>query len=350
MRDPSVTEKNLLSQPIMGGYLPSLLTVFGATLVYFLVFEALLDPLNPVAGPTDFAGSFLWEGSDPAAPATILASDLTARYTFGVPSVLMILSFIAALIVGFGFVLPMFGRLGVVCGGVAVIAGAIIGCREQFANPLRNVVADCTSAVLAAPCPLNQAVLRGAPNGSFDAEVFSHLRFLVSFNSMASVAAISLIGVCAMFIARSAPSSQLQPEYLVQRRIGLERMLVIVGPLLVLSVATTHGFYSFASALMEPSAANTYRLLGSAGTTYWGAIYSTVLVVIILPALASVAQDGRRASAKALPNGNFLDRLEWRKREGVELTVRDKLSVALTSFAPVLTTPVLDIVRKSLAV
>jgi len=349
MKASSATEKSPLSEPLLGGYLPSIFTLVGAIVVYFVAFEVLLDPLNPVAGRHDFVATFLWEGSDPADQAAVLASDLTARYTFGVPSVLMILAFIAALIVGFGFVLPMFGRMGIALGVIAVVAGAWIGYGEQFANPLRSVVADCMSQVSTSSCPLNQAVVRQAANGSFDAEIFAQIQRLVSFNSMASVAAILLIGVCALFIARTAPASQLQPHYLVQRRMGLERMLAIVGPLLVLSVATTHGFYSFASALMVPPGSSSYRLLGSAGTTYWGAIYSTVLIVIILPALASVARDGIRASAKALPNGNFSERLEWRKKEGVELTIRDKLSAAVASFAPVLTTPVLDIVRKSLA-
>lgn len=337
------------AEPLVGGYLPSVLIIVGGFGVYYFLFHVLVDPLNP-AGPLPKVGPvFLWQGNSPAPPSVILAADFNARYTFAVPSVLMTLSFIAAVIVAFGSVLPQFGRAAVAIGLLSMPAGAGIGWFEQYANPLRTIVADCTPGLPVASCPLDQAALRAPPGLFFGADTLAQVRFLANLNSMASVAAIALICVCCIFIARTVPASQLGTNYLARRRAGLDAMLTVVGPILVFSVATTHGFYHFSSALMHPPAADAYSLLASAGTTYWGAVYTTVLLVIAVPAAVSVTWDGRRAAAMALPDGNFAERLEWRKQQGIELSIHDRVRLALASFAPVLTAPFLDILRNSLA-
>jgi hypothetical protein len=350
MQGDTQTGGRRAAELVAGGYLPSALIVVGGFGVYYFLFQVLVDPLNP-AGPLPEVGPvFLWQGNSPAPPSAILASDFNARYTFAVPSVLMTLSFIAAVIVAFRFVLPQFGRVAMALGLLSLPAGAGIGWYEQYANLLRTIVADCTPGLEATSCPLDQAALRAPSELMFGADTLAQVRFLANLNSMVSVAAIGLIGVCCIFIARTVPASRLDTGYLARRRAGLDAMLTVVGPILVFSVATTHGFYHFSSALMHPPAADAYRLLASAGTTYWGAVYTTVLLVIALPAAVSVTWDGRRAAAAALPDGNFTERLEWRKQEGVELSIRDRLRLAVASFAPVLTAPFLDLLRNSLGV
>ncbi len=335
---------------LAGGYLPSALIIVGGFGVYYFLFQVLVDPLNPSGPLPEIGPVFLWQGNPPASPSAILAADLNARYTFAVPSVLMTLSFVAAVIVAFSFVLPQFGRAAMALGLLSLPVGAGIGWSEQYANPLRAIVADCSRRLADMSCPLDQAALRAPSEFMFGADTLAQVRFLANLNSMVSVAAIALIGVCCIFIARTVPASQLGTAYLVRRRAGLDAMLTVVGPILVFSVATTHGFYHFSSALMHQPAADAYRLLASAGTTYWGAVYTTVLIVIAVPAAVSVTWDGRRAAVAALPAGNFTERLEWRKKEGVELSIRDRLRLAAASFAPVLTAPFLDILRNSLGV
>jgi hypothetical protein len=150
-----------------------------------------------------------------------------------------------------------------------------------------------------------------------------------------------------MFIARSVPTKDLSVVVLGRRRICIDIMLGVVGTILVFSVATTHGFYHFSAALMVPEDAAAYGKLASAGTTYWGAAYTTVLLVVVVPASLSVARDGRRVAAWTLPGATYTERLDWRKREGVELSIRDKLSLAVAGLAPVLTSPTLDLLRKA---
>jgi hypothetical protein len=335
---------------LLGGYLPSALIVVGGFGVYFFLFEVLVDPLNPTSALPEVGPVFLWEGKSPASQSAVLAADLNARYTFAVPSVLMTLSFIAAVIVAFGFVLRQFGRGAVALGVVSLPVGAVIGYHEQYANPLRTIVADCKPWTSITSCPLDQAALRAPSELMFGADTLAQVRFLANLNSMVSVAAIMLIAACFIFIARTVPASQFDTGYLARRRMGLDAMLTVVGPILVFSVATTHGFYHFSSALMHPPAEDDYRLLASAGTTYWGAVYTTVLLVIAVPAAMSVAWDSRRAAVAALPDGGFAERLEWRKQEGVELSIRDRIRLAVASFAPVLTAPFLDLLRNSLGV
>lgn len=329
-------------------YALSALIVGGGISVYFLLIQLLVDPFNPRGALPAPDAVFLWEGQSPALPAAILAVDLNARYAFAVPSVLMALSFVAALAVAFSLVLPQFGRRAFILGVLSLPVGAAIGYFEQHANPLRTIVADCPPGLTLASCPLDQAALRSPSGLIFNADVLAQVRFLTSFNSMVSVAAIVLIGVCCIFIARTVPATQIDTRDLARRRAALEAMLTVVAPILVFSVATTHGFYHFSSALMHQPQAEAYRLLASAGTTYWGAVYTTVLIVIAVPAAVSVAWDGKRAAAVALPDGTFAERLEWRKTHGVEIDLRDRLRLAVASFAPVLTAPFLDLLRKSL--
>lgn len=350
MQGDAQTGKHRAVELLAGGYWPSALIVIGGFGVYYILFQFLVDPLNPSGPLPEMGPVFLWQGNSPASPSAILAADLNARYTFAVPSVLMVLSFIAAMILAFGLVLPQFGRAAVALGVLALPVGAGIGYVEQHANPLRAIVADCKPALSVTSCPLDQAALR-APSGLiFGADTLEQVRILVSVNSMVSVAAIMLIGVCCIFIARTVPASQLGTDYLARRRAGLDAMLTMAGPILAFSVATTHGFYHFSSALMHRPAADAYSLLASAGTTYWGAVYTTVLLVIAVPAAASVARDGKRAAAAALPDGSFNEQLEWRKQEGVELSIRGRVRLALASFAPVLTAPFLDVLRNSFGV
>jgi hypothetical protein len=140
-------------------------------------------------------------------------------------------------------------------------------------------------------CPLDQAVIRALPGSSFTIETLGHIRFLTHFNSIISVAAIFLLGICFIFLARSAGSQRLDPTHLRIRRNNLEAVLMIAGLVLVCSVATTHGFYHLASSLMQPMYGEPLRQLASAGSTYWGAVYTTVLIVVALPAMISIARD-----------------------------------------------------------
>ena len=83
-----------------------------AFFVYFLLFKTLVDPANPqIEALNSFSYQFLWEGEEPASRISVVGADINARYKHAVPSVLMAPSFLAALLVAFGLVLPRFGRV-----------------------------------------------------------------------------------------------------------------------------------------------------------------------------------------------------------------------------------------------
>ena len=323
-----------------------LVSLLGGLVVYYLLFKTLVDPLNPqIEALKDFSYQFLWEGDAPASPMSVVGADLNARYKHAVPSVLMSLSFLAALTVAFGFVLPRFGRGALACGAVALPAGAFIGFAEQYNNIIRLAVADCPPAGTMDFCPLNQAVMRGLPGSSFTSETLGHIRFLTDFNSIISVAAIFLLGICFFFLARSAGPQGLDPADLRIRRKNLEAVLIIAGLVLVFSVATTHGFYHLASSFMQPESGGPLGQLASAGSTYWGAVYTTVLIVVALPATISIARDSQLGAQAALPDGSFDERRDWRERHGLGIGLKDLLAAAAASFAPVLTAPSLDLIQ-----
>lgn len=323
-----------------------LVSFLSGLLVYYLLFKTLVDPLNPqIEALNSFSYQFLWEGEAPASRITVVSADLNARYKHAIPSVLMAFSFLAALVVAFGFILPRFGRGALACGAAALPAGAFIGFTEQYNNAIRMAVADCPPGGTMDFCPLDQAVIRGLPGSSFTMETLSQIRFLTDFNSIISVAAIFLLGFCFFFLARSAGPQGLDPAHLLIRRRSLEAALVIAGLVLVFSVATTHGFYHLASSFMQPTFGVPLGQLASAGSTYWGAVYTTVLIVVALPATISIARDSQLGSEAALPDGSFKERREWREQHGLGIGLKDMLAGVAASFAPILTAPSLDLIQ-----
>lgn len=313
-------------------------TLFGGLAVYFLLFGILVDPLAPAVGPGEYR--FLWEEAE--GPAAGLAADMNARYAQAVPSVLMSLAAVGALIAGFAVILPRYGPGAMICGAIGIIAGGLLGHAEQHNNPIRHLVADCHPSDRSLSCPLDQAALRSGDRGSFNQDALEQIQLLTDWNSAISVACIVFLSVCFLFIARSANRSELDPKQLQRRRVELVTVLPFAGVILVLSVATTHGFYHLSSALMVPESAGPVSDLASAGTTYWGAAYSTVLIVIATPAVASLFRDIRRGAELALPKGTHLERENWRRANGLSLQLRDSVGVCLTMLTPVLTGPALD--------
>ena len=332
-------------------YIWSFVSFGGGLLVYYILFKMLVDPLNPTTGALDaLSYQFMWEGETPASREAFVASDLEARYRQAVPSVLMMLSFLAALLLAYGFILPRCGRYALAFGIVALPVGALIGYAEQYNNPIRLAVADCPPGAEIDFCPLDQAVIRGFDGSSFTAETLAHFRFLIDCNSVVGVAAVFLLGVCFFFIARSAGERELDPAHLLLRRRGLESVLTVAGLVLVFSVATTHGSYHLSSAMMEPEAGRHLAKLASAGSTYWGAVFTTVMFVAAVPAIVSILSDSINASRVALPEGTFGERHEWREKHGLGIKLTDTLAVAVTGFAPVLTAPSLDLIQAVLGI
>lgn len=317
-----------------------LATLVGGLTVYFLLFGLLVDPLAPDDAPLSV--TFLWETiSGGMAPA----HDMQARYNQAVPSVLMTLAFVGALVLGFGVILPQYGRGAVFCGAIGVVAGVGIGLVEQHNNPIRRLVADCLPGAADPRCPLDLAVLRAGEVGTFSAAHLEHIRLLTHWNSAVSVAGVVLMAVCFLFISRGASRAELAPAPLRQRRVHLGFALAMAGLILVLSVATTHGFYHLSASLMAPASAGLVAGLASAGTTYWGAAYSTVLIVVATPAVISVFRDIRRGAEVALPGASWEEHEAWHRRHGLSLELRDSIGVALTMMTPVLTGPTLDAIQ-----
>jgi hypothetical protein len=328
--------------PFQGLFWP-VLCILGGLAVYFLMFRILVDPMNPDAGQLRNATfQFLWETDPLPSAAQVLALDLNARYAMAVPSVLMTLSFAAAMILAFVVVLPRHGRLALGLGAVGVPVGATIGLLEQYNNPIRGTVANCDPEWGLDICPLDQAVARAGELGTLDIAALGQIKLLTHWNSALSVAAIFVLGFCFVFLARRAGPDDLTPGLLLQRRRLLNATLVIGGLILVFSVATAHAFHHFAPALMVSEDAEAYRGLASAGATYWGAVYTTVMIVIAAPALASIQIDIQRAAEKYKKGANFAERQEWRTKHGLSFKLRETIAPVVASLSPVLTAPALN--------
>jgi hypothetical protein len=121
--------------------------------------------------------------------------------------------------------------------------------------------------------------------------------------------------------------------------------MMLGGLVLVFSVATAHAFYHLAPELMVPKDAESYAALAQAGSTYWGAVYTTVMIVIAVPAEASIQHDIKRATEIALPNGDYKTRQEWRTQHGLSSNLRDMLGPVVAALTPILTAPALNVLK-----
>ncbi|MEM9138549.1 MAG: hypothetical protein AAGB15_01840 [Pseudomonadota bacterium] len=331
------------------GFLWPLLTVFGGLAVYFLLFGLFVDPLTPrVEALRSVSYTFLWELPDPPPAAEIIAADTNARYAIAIPTVLLALTFAAVLISSFAVVLPRLGRAAVPLGVAAVPAGATVGYLEQYNNPVRAGVTNCRPGTGETFCPLNQAVERAGEPAFFTEDSLSLILRLVDLNSAISVSAIFLLGITFLFIARIRPEAYLTPDRLRARRTALTSAITLAGLTLLFSVATTHGFYHHAASLMPEEDAKALAALGSTGSIYWGAVYSTVFTVIAVPAVFGMFRDVDRAARHHLPDATHAERQKWCTEHGLSLDVRDTLTPLLASLSPVLATPALDFFRPAL--
>jgi len=335
--------------PPFGGVLTPLMTVIGGVGAYFLVFRVFVDPVHDQVAPIDPESyRFLWEAGAARDPTAVLAADLAARYAVAIPSAMLAMAALASFVAAFAIILRRFDWPTRALGAVAGLAGALLGYVEQYNNPVRGAVADCPPGDLDRLCPLDQAVLRAGPEASFSGAGLEQLQLLVHMNSALSVAACCVLGVCFLAIARQADAGGLDPVTLRRRRTALSFTLCLAALILVLSIATTHGYYHFASSLIADAPGRNIGALGSAGASYWGAVYSTVFVIIALPAVFGMYRDVRRAAIRANPGASHAARTRWCAEHGLTVDLREVLLPMLTALAPVLTSPLLDALRPAL--
>lgn len=323
-----------------------MLCMLSGLVAYFLLFGFLVDPLSP--SPNAIEGTrfrFLWETDPPPSRARVLAADINARYAQAIPSVLMTLAFLATLAVAFLVVLPRFGRWALILGALVLPIGGLVGYLEQYNNPLRAAVTNCNPASGGTFCPLDQAVARAGDLGIFTEHSLAQIRMLTHWNSVLSVAAIFLLGICFLFIARRAEEDELDPKELRTRRQSLTTTILLGGMVLVFSVATAHAFYHLAPSLMAGEDAAPFADLALAGSTYWGAVYTSVIIVIAVPAWASISHDINRATELHNPDCTHADCEKWRQQHGLSLELRDTLGPIIASVTPVLTAPALNALK-----
>ena len=331
--------------PWQGLFWP-LTSILGGLIAYFLLFGLLVDPLNPAPDAMRNAEySFIWEADPPPSQAAVLAADQNARYAMAIPTVLMSLSFAATLILAFSIVLPTFGRAAIGLGVIAMPIGGVIGYFEQYSNPIRAAVANCDPASGATFCPLDQAMARAGDLGTFTESSLAQIKLLTDWNSVISAAAIFLLGICFLFIARRASNAELIPSLLRARRRALNTTMILGGLVLVFSVATAHAFHHIAPALMAKADATPFAGLALAGSSYWGAAYTTVLIVVASPAMVSITADVQRASVMHGPDADYAARQEWRQRHGLSVDLKDTAGPLIASLTPVLTAPALNMLK-----
>ncbi len=321
-----------------------LLCLFGGLTVYFVLFRVVFDPFTPPGHIlARIQPVFLWEGDAPPA-GEIIARDLAARYRFAFASVLLTLTCIGGIAAAIALALAPLRRVFAWLAGAGGVVGALIGYNEQWASPLRGVAADCRPG---APlvCPLELAVARAGALGPVDAAALEQVRMVVTLNSLTGVGAMCVLVIAYMSLAWSARETP-DAASLYRRRRGFAICLAFTTLVLSLQVATVHGFYHWSAALMAEEHAAYMTSIASSATVYWGAVYTTVLLVTALPAAIGLSYDIRRASEAATPDGDEAARGAWIKAQGLQLDVRQAAAALVAAASPVLTGPALDVVAR----
>ncbi len=319
----------------------------GATLRLMLVSEdaAATDPLTIKIGAAE---------APPAAEApkgrdALLSVQLGAAYRFGLASAGLTLAAIAALLAaGVGVLLVMPGRVFWLGLAVALaLLGAYVGYTQQWSNPLRQVVADCPDfdPASAMTCPLNRAAASAATGNVFSQTTLENAQFLVSWSAVVGMIASGVLVACFAALAFPIGNGVEAPLELRRRRQGFFLILGLAAVLMSFAVATTHAFYGWSATLVQPPAAEQLQAIASMAASYWGFVFTVVLLVAAGLSAAALGDEIRRAAEARPELTPPQTRKEWLTQQELAFDPARSLAALMLSVGPLVTSPLLDALK-----
>ena len=281
---------------------------------------------------------FAWEeaappdrNDKPAEDLSIATGDLSARYAFAVPAVILILAALP-IVISAMMVLRKADRAWRWCAAVVALAAVVGGIGFQDTNPVRLFVAKYLIAKAAID-----------PGYTYITPDVWILAFWTADTATVAglLAAGQLTVVLAWLARRSFPSdTQAARRALIGRAKIFKTTLILGSLVLILAVATAHGLMHWSSSLLAPESAKQVNALASAASLYWGLMYSLALLALSLPSALAL-----HLNLGDLADGTDHARDDLIGEAGIAVDLRHTLTALSTIAAPAITGPLLELVK-----
>lgn len=283
---------------------------------------------------------FAWEPKVPpddgAAPPTslrIATDDLSARYAFAIPVVILILAGLPIALTA-ALLLARASRVWKITAMAVAVLAIIGGIAHQDSHPVRLFAAE----YLLAKAALDESY------GYLTEHTWLLAFWTVDTASVIGLLAAGQLLVVLAWLARRRldghADTDIAKQTLVRRARAFKIALVLGSVVLVLSVATAHGLLHWSSALLAPESAGAVQDLAAAAGLYWGVMYSLALLALSLPAAIAIHLD-----MKQFASDTGTARQELTDAAGFAFDLRQSLAALSTIAAPALTGPVLELVK-----
>jgi hypothetical protein len=261
----------------------------------------------------------------------VISNDVQGRFLVGTATALSRFVSLAAIIIGLRI---LFRELGGWKGLVFAFLGALfIGMSlgyffaTQDPQVLRMVYA-----------PLQVAENAGVTSrGTLDKVI----KMLMASMCLGGVA-ITVLMIAASAIAIRAGPHELTVERLRQRMFHLQLIFSVAAVLLVLIVLSQKLLLAWLQGLLTSEAAKSFAVLAKGYATHAGVSATMVIACATLPAIVCLKADIKSAAAAVTQNGSSNGR-DWLQKNQLEFATASGFVAALTTAAPMLTSPIVDI-------
>ena len=261
----------------------------------------------------------------------LAADDIKARYAYGVPAALLVL---ISLPVAFAArsALPRNQWIwrGLWIGGVVVAVS--MGLLFQDSNPVRLFAVEYLLGVIAlTDYPLITPV-------TWD------LTFKVA-NSLTVLGMIATASLIVLFSWLAAHQPRTGTALTRGQIIGLSRTfrmaLALSSVVLILAVASAYGLLAWAPSLLAPESRGAVESIASSASLYWGVIYSLTLVAVSVPAAMRLQKEIRLCAQ----DEGGTDPASLARDAGFTFDLRQTISTLMALAGPLLTAPLLDLIK-----
>jgi hypothetical protein len=268
--------------------------------------------------------NFKQEGFD------VISNDVQGRFLVGTATALTRFVSLAAIIIALRI---LFFELGGWKGLVFAVLGAVL-----VGMSLGYFFATQDSSVLhMVYAPLQVAENAGVTSRGTLEKVIT---MLVTSMCLGGVA-ITVLMVAASAIAIRAGPGELTAERLRQRMFHLQLIISVAAVLLVLIVLSQKLLLAWLQGLLTSEAAKPFAVLANGYATHAGVSATMVIACVTLPAIVSLKADMKSAAASISKNGPSSER-DWLQKNQLEFATASGLMAVLTTAAPMLTSPIVD--------
>jgi hypothetical protein len=305
------------------------LVPFALPVIYYAIIGSSVLYLLPLdqEWPTLDVGNFKHEGFE------VISNDMQGRFLFGTATALTRFVSLAAIIIALCILYCELGswkRLA-----VAFIGAALVGMSLGYLFATRDPL---VLRMVYAPLQVAENV------GATSRGTLEKIRNVLMTSMCLGGIAIIVLMVAASAIAIRAGPGELTAERLRQRMFHFQLIISVAAVLLVLIVLSEKLLLAWLQGLMTSEAAKPFAVLANGYATHAGVSATVLIACASLPAIVSLNADMRNAASAATKNGLSSER-EWLRKNQLEFATASGFVAALTTAAPMLTSPVVDILR-----